>query len=1252
MAKQTAKPKKLKVERDGQKFKCQWTCGETYDQSVKFYYTLYKSKKLSAKPGKSNAYVSGNPKSLAKKANHKTVEVKFSDYYPYKYTSGSKKGKKKPYLKGFAFTVQGDKKEYKKKGKTIDPKPSDYVTSDVFDIKVPPKMALGNPSYAGAYYSTFSYTIPSDHKNQPVIDIEWQGYLGKDGESPNWKKPDKTGVRKKSQGTSFNIYEDKYKGEDIQWNVPGYSYTRYVRIRARGPAGPGPWSTVKKHVYAPPYMAYDVDATLSKVKGQAGYLCKIRWKAGDDKKRRPNDATIVEYKFAVPTEGMGCPDPDEGWEEIPSGPMKDTPGYDRYSFVLPAFAQKDHALFVRVNTVHDDKTTYGYPTYVKQSAAKLISPVLGSATPDADTKKISLTGISNNSAHPGSVVAIYYKDAKGSKPEIVGYTDQTYTTVQLPEWGENGFSIGVRAIAGATFKKSSTSKNESVKEVKNVGSVIDSSAIGPWFGTTLGYSPVAKTTITIRLNFFDKENTSKGYANCKFVGGTAKTVTVKSPDVLCTMSVKYDGAKTIETRVTEHSSLYTGGQVSIYSAAYTKTTVIENAVSYYSIEKNNSTIGIMQSDIEWGEGDIPMPPTNLNVAQDGVNTILATWDWNWKQANTAEISWSTHEDAWESTDEPQTYTIDGVRASRWKIANLEPGNWYVRVRLIKTSDESSVYGTYANATPFPLKVSSAPTRPTLTLLPDTITVDGSTTASWAYEAADGTTQAEGELYEVTDDGNGGYTYAPLNPPAKVTSAQFITIRAAEQGWKEGETHRLALRLTSTADELSEDYSPPQTVTVVTKPVAIIEETNLQEKTRVIDSGTDDEPQVTETIPNVLVDLPLTVNVTGAGEGGRSYLTILRDGPYHGERPDGTNYDGFDEEVIASLSEPGDGSFIIEKTDRSGYFDDGGSYKMVAMVRDSRGQVSKTTEIFRKYEPSTDTEVDTEQHYYSYDEETETYTEVDPQEGDNPHDKGWYILHVYTNFIVLWDHQAVMPDADIQVLEDEEVVFITPKLPEVLPEGWKFDKGDTCDIYRLSADKPELIITGGKFGTKYVDPYPTYGEFGGHRLVYVTKNGDYTIEETEAINDFTEDDGDILSTSILKNFKTVIDFSNERLELPYDISVSHKWGKDVTFTKYLDGSVTADWNQAYDMTSTVNSTVWIEEDPEKIRALRRLATWPGYCHIRTPDGSSFTADVQVNLDYEERWITELAKVSLSITRVDNYRLDGMTYYDWIEQQEQE
>ena len=125
-----------------------------------------------------------------------------------------------------------------------------------------------------------------------------------------------------------------------------------------------------------------------------------------------------------------------------------------------------------------------------------------------------------------------------------------------------------------------------------------------------------------------------------------------------------------------------------------------------------------------------------------------------------------------------------------------------------------------------------------------------------------------------------------------------------------------------------------------------------------------------------------------------------------------------------------------------------------------------------------------------------------------------------------------------------------------------------------------------------------------------------------------------------------------IELAYNIDVDNSWKKDFTETKYLGGSVQGDWNPAVSRTAKVNAVVVSSEDLTVIEAMRRLAVYPGICHVRTKEGSSYAADVQVSDGYKQSEAHKIASFSLEITRVDPEEPEGMTYAEWQELHQEE
>ena len=182
----------------------------------------------------------------------------------------------------------------------------------------------------------------------------------------------------------------------------------------------------------------------------------------------------------------------------------------------------------------------------------------------------------------------------------------------------------------------------------------------------------------------------------------------------------------------------------------------------------------------------------------------------------------------------------------------------------------------------------------------------------------------------------------------------------------------------------------------------------------------------------LTEMPLSVTVTGADEGGTTRVVIERAEDYHIDRPDETTFNGFEGETIAIYSQTGESAITISNDDLIGHLDDGASYRLIATIQDGLGQ---SAEIAQDFE-------------------------------------------------VHWTHQALAPTASVSMDNANMVAQLTPTAPTEAANT------DVCDIYRLSADRPELIYPDAVFGTTYVDPYPTLGEMGGYRFVLRTANGDY------------------------------------------------------------------------------------------------------------------------------------------------------------------
>ena len=119
-------------------------------------------------------------------------------------------------------------------------------------------------------------------------------------------------------------------------------------------------------------------------------------------------------------------------------------------------------------------------------------------------------------------------------------------------------------------------------------------------------------------------------------------------------------------------------------------------------------------------------------------------------------------------------------------------------------------------------------------------------------------------------------------------------------------------------------------------------------------------------------------------------------------------------------------------------------------------------------------------------------------------------------------------------------------------------------------------------------------------------------------------------------EAIIDFDGQSLSLPYNLDFMTTWDKDFQQTKYLNGHVVGDWNKATVRTGSIN-TVLLKTD-ERIATIKALADYSGICHVRTPEGSCYSANVTVS--ESASYSTSAVSYTFNITRVDPEGFEGI------------
>ena len=623
-----------------------------------------------------------------------------------------------------------------------------------------------------------------------------------------------------------------------------------------------------------------------------------------------------------------------------------------------------------------------------------------------------------------------------------------------------------------------------------------------------------------------------------------------------------NGAKTLSNIQCPSTSSSAKFYAYAFQGTYTQKTR-SDGVSSYAINANMTSGNVFDSA---SAPDVPVAPDNVTVTASGNDAVVA-WSWSWADADNVVISWSTDKNAWQSTEEPKTYTVENSWATKWRVANITPGAvWYFRLRFIDTSVEPAKYGPWSDVVS--LDKTAAPDQPILGLSAGAVKPGGKIKASWTYSSPDGIAQASAEVRETTNNG----------VVATTTTKKTVTIPLS--GWTSGTTYNLQVRVTSKTGRVS-DWSDPVPFYIGEKPVCAITATNIAPATITDDDGE------TRTVDTLSV-MPLTATVTGAGAGGTTSLIIERAKDYHVERPDGTARDGFEGETICVYQQTGEGGISIDQQDLVGTLDDGAGYNLIVSVDDGNGQTDTLTQYFE----------------------------------------------------VHWGYQPEIPVAAVTI--EDGVAVITMTIPEDL------EAGDVVDIYRLSVDNPQLIVQGGSYYTgisdpaKYVDPYPALGPAAGYRVVAVSKYGDYiTADQTPAWLDLPIN---------IDNKIGYIHFNGEVIAANLNVELSGTWNKDFKETRYLGGTIRGDWNLGVSRQTTVNVTI-PTEDTATIQSMRRLADYTGICHVRTQDGSSFAANIQVSGNTGYGVAGKVETYTLNITRIAPQALDGLPYSEYFPEDEE-
>lgn len=232
-----------------------------------------------------------------------------------------------------------------------------------------------------------------------------------------------------------------------------------------------------------------------------------------------------------------------------------------------------------------------------------------------------------------------------------------------------------------------------------------------------------------------------------------------------------------------------------------------------------------------------------------------------------------------------------------------------------------------------------------------------------------------------------------------------------------------------------------------------------------------------------------------------------------------------------------------------------------------------------------------------------------------------------DFGILWTHQAPVP-ADAVTLtpidETDDTGAHRQAVEIVLTPPTDSAETDVYDIYRLTGDGASLIGRGFPLTFTATDEYAPFGQAItlSYRLAVRTADGDVAFSDIEYVAE-----GNAMR----------FDWAEGSLELPYNLSISDSYAKDVEIRKHLNGDSDGYWNQGIERKGSLSSDVIRLIQEEDIIKARQLARYPGAVFVRLPDGSAYEADVQVSDMSTEGVIMAIAVDATEIALTDEFML---------------
>lgn len=589
--------------------------------------------------------------------------------------------------------------------------------------------------------------------------------------------------------------------------------------------------------------------------------------------------------------------------------------------------------------------------------------------------------------------------------------------------------------------------------------------------------------------------------------------------------------------------------------------------------------------------------TSLKSGDDGTSLVAdLAWNIGSDPETGTELSWSDDENAWKSTQEPETYeftrndgpvTIDDVEyagSARVYIQGLTQGTlYYVRARRYIEGENGNSYGGYSN-TESQIPVSS-PDSVVLNA-PLTLARGSSLSLSWTFTTAD-------KKAKSTRTGNPRY--------ASSTTASRINANTTLRGSSSTSSDN-----TATQTEWYLLYGTEYTVDAEENRTYTLNETPW------VDSGNDSLGSCVvpwnklEPLLDANGEIGLAVQMGTGGSLATSDVVTLRvvDPPVLTATIPATVTAMETATFALSCNVNASVTVIV----RAGHLSVDGS-----MVNGNAGDGLV-------HEDQTAGDVAWQASFtpdWTLENNTYTATVTIPT-GTELLDGGTYTVFVQPTdeltelvgetvtgeFEVEWANQAPR-----MLVDDTETDIVVTPSDTVTEDGVRTRQcviqlvapagalgTESYNVYRVTPDDTYLIAEDCGLTECIIDEYaPFGGSILAYRVAVVTVDGDV-------------DWLDYPYTLPGKDMR--IDFGSNYVELPYDLTLSDTYQKDFEARRKLSGDIDGYWNDGTQRTGSYSSNLIRIYEEDKAALVRSLGQYAGPVFVRTPNGCAYQADVEV------------------------------------------